>query len=87
MARRNGIIFLIILVIFILTLWAIVPINGERFGRKGMRLGLDLIGGVHLVYQAQFSENATAAEKAAAMDRAADHHPETYRYLSASPNR
>lgn len=69
MARRNGIIFIIILVIFILTIWAIVPINGERFGRKGMRLGLDLIGGVHLVYQAQLSENATGAEKSAAMDR------------------
>ncbi len=36
---------------------------------KGLRLGLDLVGGVHLVYQAEFTDNATAAEKAAAMER------------------
>jgi preprotein translocase subunit SecD len=69
MPRRNAITFIIILIIFIFTLWAILPTNGERFGRK-VRLGLDLVGGVHLVYQAQFSENATAADKSAAMNRA-----------------
>jgi protein-export membrane protein SecD len=69
MARRNGITFIIILVIFIFTLWVLLPIQGERFGRQGLRLGLDLRGGVHLVYQAQFSENATSAEKSAAIDR------------------
>jgi len=69
MPRRNAITLIIILVIFIFTLWAILPINGERFGRK-IRLGLDLVGGVHLVYQAQFSENATSADKNAAMERA-----------------
>jgi preprotein translocase subunit SecD len=34
-----------------------------------MRLGLDLVGGVELSYQANFSDNTTAAEKSAAMDR------------------
>ncbi len=37
-----------------------------------MRLGLDLVGGVHLVYQAQFPETATGGDKARAMDRALD---------------
>lgn len=37
-----------------------------------MRLGLDLVGGVHLVYQAGFPEGATAAEKAKDIDRALD---------------
>ncbi|OGO30559.1 MAG: protein-export membrane protein SecD [Chloroflexi bacterium RBG_16_56_11] len=70
MARRNGLVFVIILVIFVFTLWVLLPIKGERLGRTGLRLGLDLVGGVHLVYQAQFSENATAADKSAAVGRA-----------------
>jgi protein-export membrane protein SecD len=70
MSRRNGITFIIILIIFIFTLWVLLPIQGERFGRQGLRLGLDLRGGVHLVYQAQFSENATSTDKSAAIDRA-----------------
>jgi len=35
-----------------------------------MRLGLDLVGGVHLVYQPQFPEGATPEEKARDMSRA-----------------
>jgi preprotein translocase subunit SecD len=70
MLKRNGVIFIIILAIFAFTVWTLVPLNSDRFGRQGMRLGLDLVGGVHLVYQAQFSENATSAEKSAAIDRA-----------------
>jgi preprotein translocase subunit SecD len=34
-----------------------------------MRLGLDLVGGVHLVYQADFSGNATGTDQQADMDR------------------
>jgi protein-export membrane protein SecD len=70
MPRRNAITLIIILVIFIFTLWVLLPIDSVRFGRQGIRLGLDLRGGVHLVYQAQFSENATSADKSAAIDRA-----------------
>jgi protein-export membrane protein SecD len=71
MTRRNGIVFFIILVIFAVTVWAIVPNSSlsGAIGREGMRLGLDLVGGVHLVYQAQFSEEATDADKKAAMER------------------
>jgi protein-export membrane protein SecD len=37
-------------------------------GRDGLQLGLDLVGGVHLVYQADFTEN-TSVDQQAAMDR------------------
>lgn len=63
MARRNGIVFLIILVIFIFTLWVILPINSVRFGREGLRMGLDFAGGVQVAYRAQFSDNLTTSEK------------------------
>jgi len=72
MVRRNILVITIILVLFGFALWTILPIGGERFGRQGMRLGLDLVGGVHLVYQAQFPEGATGEEKARDMDRALD---------------
>lgn len=32
---------------------------GGRLGRNGLNLGLDLVGGVHLVYEADVSENST----------------------------
>jgi len=69
MARRNGLVFVVILALFAFAVWTIVPINGTRFGHKGMRLGLDLVGGVYLVYQANFSENTSTADMSAAMDR------------------
>jgi len=72
MATRNTLTLIIILIIFAFALWVLLPIEGERFGRQGMRLGLDLVGGSHLVYQAQFPEGATGEEKARAMDRALD---------------
>ena len=70
MARRNTLILIIILTLFGFALWTILPIEGERFGRQGIRLGLDLVGGVHLVYQAQFPEGATGEEKTKDIDRA-----------------
>lgn len=70
MSRRNTLALIIILAIFGFALWTILPIQGERLGRKGIHLGLDLVGGVHLIYQAQFPDGATADEKAKDMDRA-----------------
>jgi preprotein translocase subunit SecD len=71
MARRNGLVFVIILAIFALAVWAALPNSklSDSLGRKEMRLGLDLVGGVYLVYQANFSENVTSADMSAAMDR------------------
>jgi preprotein translocase subunit SecD len=61
MARRNTVIFLIILAIFA---FAVCSLVYPLFGRDAMRLGLDLKGGIHLVYQADFSgvEPGTEAE-------------------------
>jgi preprotein translocase subunit SecD len=70
MTRNNKILLVVIIAIFAFTLWVIFPIGGDRLGRKGMRLGLDLVGGVDLVYQAQLSENATSSDISSAMDRA-----------------
>jgi preprotein translocase subunit SecD len=70
MTRKNIIAFILILIIFGFALWGILPLQGERFGRQGLRLGLDLVGGVHLVYQADFPEGATGEEQSRDMDRA-----------------
>ena len=42
-------------------------IHGERFGRRGLHLGLDLVGGVRLVYEVEFTDNTT--DNDAAMER------------------
>ena len=68
MLKSNNIILLIIIAIFAATLWVLFPVDSNRMGREGLRLGLDLVGGVHLVYQADFSQNTTA-EQQAAIDR------------------
>ncbi len=70
MTRKNIIAFIIILIIFVFALWAVLPLQGDRLGRKGLRLGLDLVGGVHLVYQADFPEETSGQDRSKAMDRA-----------------
>jgi preprotein translocase subunit SecD len=37
-------------------IWAIVPLDSDRFGRQGLTLGLDLKGGAYLVYEADLSK-------------------------------
>lgn len=55
MLRRNSWVLITIIVVFALALWVLLPIEGERFGRRGIQFGLDLEGGVRLVYQADLS--------------------------------
>jgi len=64
MTRRNRIPFIIIITIFALAILVVVPLDKGVLGKKGMRLGLDLQGGTHLVYRADFSslEPGTEAE-------------------------
>ncbi len=72
MVRKNTLNLIMILIIFALALSVVLPIEEGMLGKRGMRLGLDLIGGSHLVYQAQFPEGATGEEKARDLDRALD---------------
>ena len=72
MLRRNRLTLIVILVIFILALCVVFPISQGVLGKRGLHLGLDLVGGVHLVYQAQFPEGATGEEKERGMNRALD---------------
>ncbi len=67
MLRANTLVFILILILFAFAVCALVF---PMFDREEMRLGLDLVGGVHLVYQADFPEDATGDEKDAAMARA-----------------
>ncbi len=69
MSRGNITVLVLILIIFSFGLWVLLPLQGERLGRTGLHLGLDLVGGVHLVYQADF-ENIDPDNRAAVMDRA-----------------
>ena len=55
MAKRNTLVLIILLALFAFCLWVLLPIEGERFGRQGIRLGLDLKGGLHMVYKADMS--------------------------------
>ena len=51
-------------IMFTLALLVVFPLGKGILGNRGIRLGLDLVGGSHLVYQAHFSEGATSEEKA-----------------------
>ncbi|MDD5082448.1 MAG: protein translocase subunit SecD [Dehalococcoidales bacterium] len=55
MTRRNIIVFIIILIVFALAATVSLPLEGGILGNKGLRLGLDLQGGIHVVYQADLS--------------------------------
>ena len=56
MRKGNIYLLLFILALFGFALWAVVPLDSERLGRRGLTLGLDLKGGSHLVYEADLSK-------------------------------
>jgi len=64
MPRKNTLVLIIILAIFA---FAISALAYPLLGRDGMRLGLDLQGGLHLVYQADLS-NVEPGDEASVMD-------------------
>jgi len=67
MTKRTLIVGLALLFMLVLFACALIyPV----FGRKEMRLGPDMVGGVHLVYQAQFPEGTMPEGKARDMSRA-----------------
>jgi preprotein translocase subunit SecD len=65
MARREGWIFVIILVILALSLGVLIPddVTIGRFKRSGIQYGLDLQGGVRLIYQAKVPPEMAGKEK------------------------
>jgi len=72
MIRRRNWYLIGIIVVFALALWVLFPIEGERFGRQGIQFGLDLEGGVRLVYQADLSSLEPDVDKGAVMDGVAE---------------
>jgi preprotein translocase subunit SecD len=52
MSRRNALVATILLLVFIFAIFALM---NPLLGRKQMQLGLDLQGGIHLVYRADLS--------------------------------
>ena len=55
MRSRNVYLLIFILALFGFALWSVVPVN-KLLPPNGLRLGLDLIGGSYLVYQADVSD-------------------------------
>ena len=66
MTRGNTVVLLILLAIFVFAVCALVY---PLFGREEMRMGLDLQGGIHIVYQADLS-GIDAEERDSAMEGA-----------------
>ncbi|MFC1916499.1 protein translocase subunit SecD [Chloroflexota bacterium] len=66
MFRKNTLVLLIILALFAFAVSALVY---PLFGREALRLGLDLRGGIHMVYQADFS-GVEPGEESEAIDGA-----------------
>jgi preprotein translocase subunit SecD len=67
MRRNTNIIFMIILVVLVLAAVIVFPLDSGYLFNKPVQLGLDLKGGVHLVYQADLSQ-VPEADKESAMD-------------------
>lgn len=67
MIKKNRMALIVVLVIFVLSMLVVLPIdNGVLFSRD-MQLGLDLKGGLHLVYKADLS-GMDSDEQAEAID-------------------
>ena len=56
MSRKNLLVLLVIVIIFALSLLVVLPVDKGLLGNKGIVLGLDLQGGIYLVYQADLSQ-------------------------------
>jgi preprotein translocase subunit SecD len=67
MRRNTKIIFMVILVVFVLAAVIVFPLDSGYLFNKPVQLGLDLKGGVHLVYQADLSQ-VPEADRESSMD-------------------
>ena len=70
----NSWLLLLILAVLGVSIWVMTPSGSSvlhrQEGNLGLRLGLDLQGGTHVVYRGVFSENTTSDEKSFDMDAA-----------------
>ncbi len=67
MLRRNTQVFIAVLIIFTLAALVVLPVNEGLLGKRGVRLGVDLQGGIHIVYRADLS-SIKPDERAGAID-------------------
>lgn len=65
MQKNNKIVIMLIAVLFIVAAAVVLPIDDGLLFSRPVRLGLDLKGGVHLVYQADLSQIPPAERNAA----------------------
>jgi len=65
MRRRNTRVFIAVLIIFTLAALVVLPIEEGILGKRGVRLGLDLQGGIHVVYRADLSSVESGGEAGA----------------------
>ncbi|MFC2022304.1 protein translocase subunit SecD [Chloroflexota bacterium] len=63
--RRNTQVFILVLIIFTLVALVVLPIEEGILGKRGIRLGLDLQGGIHVVYRADLSSVESGGEAGA----------------------
>ncbi len=65
---RNTWVLLLIVALLGVSIWLLSPSGSATLDRKseslGLRLGLDLKGGIHMAYQAEFTGNETESDKA-----------------------
>jgi preprotein translocase subunit SecD len=59
MLRKNTRALIVILLLFVLALLVVLPLDKGLLGGRDVLLGLDLQGGIHLVYKADLSEVAS----------------------------
>ena len=68
MQKRNKVILIFILALFVFSLWVVLPFNSTRLGRQGMSLGLDLKGGTQIIYEADLSKKNQEMTDEASME-------------------
>ncbi len=70
----NGWLLLLILAVLGVSIWVLTPsgtsVLDRQAGNLGLRLGLDLQGGTHVVYRGVFADNVTDKDRSDAMEAA-----------------
>lgn len=62
MSKRNTVVFIIVFIVFAIGLSVVLPVDAGALGKKDFRMGLDLLGGLHIVYKADLSQVEPGSE-------------------------